>query len=125
MSYIPAVALLWFGPEYSRTLFIPTAVSLRLFSNGAKIPFVKPSSSNDASEATSKNANDGFSTFGQLTHFFETHPGKDSDDMLDEIFDHIGKIVGCVEEYIEFSKDQVALGSIPPGMAIVQWYTRK
>jgi len=120
MAYIPTIALVWVGPNWSRTLFIPAVVSLRLFSNGNTVPSILPEVNADQEQI------EPFTTFGQMTHFFETRSNDNgwSNDFLDEVFDEIGKIVGCVEEYIEFSENELTFGTIPAGLAVVQWFTR-
>ena len=112
MSYIPAITLVWVGPNWSRTLFIPVSVTMPMFKNGVHIP-------ND-SDTDLENR---FKTLGQLTTFFESGL-PDPVNILDETFDEIGKLPGCTEEYVEFEKGQTTLANIPPGLAIIQWHIR-
>ncbi len=54
---------------------------------------------------------------------FCSDPTKEEDDLLTDVFDEIGDIPGCMEDYVEFEV-AVGLGDIPAGMAVVQWYVR-
>ena len=109
MSYIPTIAFMWYGRGYSRVLYIPTAISLRLFSNGREIP--------------EGNRNDKITSINHLISTFCSKPNRREDELLDEVFDDIGKMPGCMEDYIEYDA-VVDLGEVPSGMAIVQWYVR-
>ena len=102
---------MWYGRGYSRVLYIPTAISLRLFSNGREIP------------VDSRTNHDNITSINHLISTFCSKPNRHEDDLLDEVFDEIGKMPGCMEDYIEYDA-VVDLGEVPSGMAVVQWYVR-
>ena len=111
MSYIPAITLIWVGPNWSRTLFIPIVATNTMFSNGNLVP------------KDDEYAEDRFKTLSQLVNFFESD-APDPKNVLDEAFDEIGKMPSCVEEYLEFDLGEPILANIPPGLAIVSWHYR-
>ena len=101
MSYTPAIAFFWVGPNWSRTLFVPITVTHTMF-------------------RVHRGYNPWFEDLKHLVTFFTDRD--DPDNVLDETFDDIGKMPGCVEDYIEF--DIGNMPNIPPGLAIVQWHYR-
>lgn len=112
-----AAALMWVGPNWSRTLIVPTLIIHRMFAIGQKVPAV----SEDIDE------DDRFDTWNQFVNCFESELNQNSETvnaLLDICFDEIGKMIGCSEDYVEFSPGCFTLATLPPGLAITHWYTR-
>lgn len=112
MSFTQAVALLWVGSNWSRTLFVPCTTTYRMFANGAKMP-----------TGTLTQGIERFDTWNQFVSCFETDH-QDNNEILDICFDEIGKMLGCSEDYLEFDRGCFHVAPIPPGLAITHMYSR-
>ena len=116
MSFTQAVALLWVGSNWSRTLFVPCTTTYRMFANGAKMPI------GPLTEGIER-----FDTWNQFVYCFESDQNqrdRDVNEILDICFDEIGKMLGCSEDYLEFEQGHFHVASIPPGLAITHMYSR-
>ncbi len=116
MSYIPAVAFIWYGRNYSRTLFVPTRVLLCLFQSA---PVTGLPAGDDLDDSVEK-----VGSLGEMTARFVAGDPRDNQ-LFDVLFDDVSKMALCSEEYCEYDDDNaVVMPDIPPGMAIVQWHAR-
>ncbi len=139
MAYTPTIAFMWFGKGYVRTLYVPTSISLEIFSGGKVLPVASKQQpqmqihAREEQEASSegpspsprqilKNKNK-ITSLNHLINVFCNEPNKEEDGLLSDVFDEIGDMPGCMEDYFEY-ETSVGLGDIPAGLAIAQWFVR-
>lgn len=111
MSYVPTIAFIWAMSDHSRTLFVPTQISLELFANGNTFP-------------KNYKKENGVSDLNEFIDMFLY--GEDREDViLNYIFNDLGQIPGCNQDIQSIPCTSILeLGNIPSGLAVVQWYTR-
>ena len=133
MSYIPAIAFMWFGRDYSRVLFVPTHVALTLFANGQVLPSDASDASDESDELDASYAldelnkgkpSDRVKSLVELIGRFVDSNEADND-LFDAIYDDISKMPMCSEISCEFEhRRSVDFGDVPTGLAIAQWHVR-